>query len=210
MRMRKIQSLSREAKFDKDPWLSTFGINVDMRMVDLEGRVLPPPKLQYGGNRVSVFFILSLFPPTFLPVSGRYGHAPRRRVALRWSKVLPASQRERIRIVGGRTPQGRSTRLVSTTFSSFWLRVAIFFFQAIHQQVDQMLQRIRHAHSRVARSSGSRSTSGRRGTRLEQDDSRDRNGRQRLRVDHLHLASEEQPILLQVLFCFRLFASNEF
>lgn len=55
MRLRKIQSLSREAKFDKDPWLNAFGIHVDMRMIDFEGRILAPPRLQYGGgNRAGV------------------------------------------------------------------------------------------------------------------------------------------------------------
>jgi len=51
-RMRKIQTLARDAAFDKDPWLKAFGIQVDMKMVNLDGRMLMPPKIQYAaGNR---------------------------------------------------------------------------------------------------------------------------------------------------------------
>ena len=38
------------AKFNADPYVQDFGISVDQKMVMVTGRVLPPPKLQYGGK----------------------------------------------------------------------------------------------------------------------------------------------------------------
>jgi len=37
------------ASFNEDPFVREFGISVDSKMVMITGRVLPPPKLQYGG-----------------------------------------------------------------------------------------------------------------------------------------------------------------
>ena len=59
--MRKIQTLARDAAFDKDPWLKAFGLHVDMRMVNFDGRVLAPPRIQYGGNRPGGVSLLFLF-----------------------------------------------------------------------------------------------------------------------------------------------------
>ena len=42
-----------KAKFNDDPYLQAFGITVASHMVDVQGRILPVPKLQYGG-RVSL------------------------------------------------------------------------------------------------------------------------------------------------------------
>lgn len=39
-----------KADFNNDPYLKTFGINVQNDMIELQGRVLPAPKLQYGGR----------------------------------------------------------------------------------------------------------------------------------------------------------------
>lgn len=38
------------ANFNADPYVQDFGISVDTKMVTVTGRVLPPPKLQYGGK----------------------------------------------------------------------------------------------------------------------------------------------------------------
>uniref|UniRef100_A0A8W8MXD6 Piwi domain-containing protein n=1 Tax=Magallana gigas TaxID=29159 RepID=A0A8W8MXD6_MAGGI len=39
-----------EANFNADPFLQTFGININPMMCDLQGRVLHPPKILYGGR----------------------------------------------------------------------------------------------------------------------------------------------------------------
>ena len=43
-----------KANFNADPFLKTFGISVSNTMTEVQGRILPAPKLQYGG-RVSAF-----------------------------------------------------------------------------------------------------------------------------------------------------------
>ena len=40
----------RKANFNADPFLQTFGININPVMCEVQGRVLHPPKLQYGGR----------------------------------------------------------------------------------------------------------------------------------------------------------------
>ena len=40
----------RKANFNADPFLQTFGININPMMCDLQGRVLNPPKILYGGR----------------------------------------------------------------------------------------------------------------------------------------------------------------
>ena len=53
----------RKADFNSDPYLQTFGITVKNQMSELRGRVLPAPKLQYGGRvRASRYqlFLISL------------------------------------------------------------------------------------------------------------------------------------------------------
>lgn len=51
----------RKADFNNDQYVQDFGISINEKMVELEGRVLQAPKLQYGG-KVSklVFLILKL------------------------------------------------------------------------------------------------------------------------------------------------------
>ncbi|XP_062567252.1 protein argonaute-2-like isoform X5 [Saccostrea cucullata] len=49
-REREINNLVQKADFNKDPYLQTFGINVSYQMSDVRGRVLPPPRIEYGGR----------------------------------------------------------------------------------------------------------------------------------------------------------------
>ncbi|XP_065940936.1 protein argonaute-2 isoform X4 [Magallana gigas] len=49
-REREINNLVRKANFNADPFLQTFGININPMMCDLQGRVLHPPKILYGGR----------------------------------------------------------------------------------------------------------------------------------------------------------------
>jgi eukaryotic translation initiation factor 2C len=49
-REREINNLVRKADFNNDPYLQTFGISVSNQMTEVQGRVLPAPKLQYGGR----------------------------------------------------------------------------------------------------------------------------------------------------------------
>ncbi len=50
MREREIGKLMQEANFEEDPYVREFGINVSSRLMEVQGRVLPPPRLQYGGR----------------------------------------------------------------------------------------------------------------------------------------------------------------
>lgn len=49
-REKEINNLVRKANFNSDPYLQTFGISIIPTMVDVNGRVLNPPKIQYGGR----------------------------------------------------------------------------------------------------------------------------------------------------------------
>ncbi|XP_052237159.1 protein argonaute-2-like isoform X2 [Dreissena polymorpha] len=49
-REKEINNLVRKANFNSDPYLQTFGISIVPQMVDVHGRVLNPPKIQYGGR----------------------------------------------------------------------------------------------------------------------------------------------------------------
>ncbi|TMW58188.1 hypothetical protein Poli38472_011776 [Pythium oligandrum] len=49
-RKAQIESKVREAHFDRDATLRSFGLEVDPNMVTTQARVLPPPKLAYGRN----------------------------------------------------------------------------------------------------------------------------------------------------------------
>ena len=49
-REREICNLMRRADYNNDPFVQTFGINVSSRLMEIQGRVLPPPRLQYGGR----------------------------------------------------------------------------------------------------------------------------------------------------------------
>ncbi|KAK3087288.1 hypothetical protein FSP39_004190 [Pinctada imbricata] len=50
-REKEINNLVKKANYNNDPYLRTFGISVNSQMMDLQGRVLPHPKLQYGGRQ---------------------------------------------------------------------------------------------------------------------------------------------------------------
>lgn len=39
----------RRANFNRDTYLQQFGIAVNTQMTDVQGRVLTPPKILYGG-----------------------------------------------------------------------------------------------------------------------------------------------------------------
>lgn len=49
-REREINSLVTKADFNKDPYVQEFGLKISKSMVEVKGRVLPSPKLQYGGR----------------------------------------------------------------------------------------------------------------------------------------------------------------
>ena len=49
-REREICNLMRRADYNNDPFVQTFGINVSSRLMEIQGRILPPPRLQYGGR----------------------------------------------------------------------------------------------------------------------------------------------------------------
>lgn len=44
-----INSIVHRADFNNDPYLREFGLSISNSMTKVPGRVLPPPKLQYGG-----------------------------------------------------------------------------------------------------------------------------------------------------------------
>ena len=49
-REREINSLVRKADFNNDPYVQEFGLNISNSLMEVRGRVLMPPKLQYGGR----------------------------------------------------------------------------------------------------------------------------------------------------------------
>ncbi|CAE1331422.1 ELF2C [Acanthosepion pharaonis] len=49
-REREINSLVSRADFCGDPYLYQFGVSVSTKMVEVEGRVIDAPKIQYGGR----------------------------------------------------------------------------------------------------------------------------------------------------------------
>ncbi|XP_055345664.1 protein argonaute-2-like isoform X2 [Paramacrobiotus metropolitanus] len=50
-REREINTLVRKADFNNDPYAQEFGIQIQNQMTEIRGRVLPPPKIQYGGRQ---------------------------------------------------------------------------------------------------------------------------------------------------------------
>ncbi|XP_048590350.1 protein argonaute-2 [Nematostella vectensis] len=52
-REREIRGLVKKANFDEDAYVKDFSISIGKNMVELQGRVLPPPKLVYGGKQSS-------------------------------------------------------------------------------------------------------------------------------------------------------------
>jgi Argonaute linker 2 domain len=61
-----------KAKFNDDPYLQAFGIQVASQMVDVQGRILPVPKLQYGGrvsfSKIAVYLFWCLSVSPFAPL----------------------------------------------------------------------------------------------------------------------------------------------
>lgn len=53
-REREIQSLVKRADFNNDAYVHEFGLTISNSMMEVRGRVLPPPKLQYGGRMSSI------------------------------------------------------------------------------------------------------------------------------------------------------------
>lgn len=49
-REREINNLVRKADFNNDPFVREFGLSISNIMMEVRGRILPPPKLQYGGR----------------------------------------------------------------------------------------------------------------------------------------------------------------
>lgn len=49
-REREINNLVRRADFNNDSYVQEFGLSISNNMMEVRGRVLPPPKLQYGGR----------------------------------------------------------------------------------------------------------------------------------------------------------------
>ncbi|KMR03877.1 protein argonaute-2-like protein [Lasius niger] len=49
-REREINNLVRRADFNNDSYVQEFGLTISNSMMEVRGRVLPPPKLQYGGR----------------------------------------------------------------------------------------------------------------------------------------------------------------
>ncbi|XP_015790047.1 protein argonaute-2 isoform X3 [Tetranychus urticae] len=49
-REREINNLVVKADFNHDPYIKEFGLSISNTMMEVKGRVLPPPKLQYGGR----------------------------------------------------------------------------------------------------------------------------------------------------------------
>ena len=48
----------RKADFNNDQYVQDFGISINDKMVELEGRVLQAPKLQYGGKVSKLLFLI--------------------------------------------------------------------------------------------------------------------------------------------------------
>lgn len=44
----------RRADFNNDAYVQEFGLTISNNMMEVRGRVLPPPKLQYGGRVSSI------------------------------------------------------------------------------------------------------------------------------------------------------------
>ena len=56
----------RKANFNRDSYLQQFGIAVNTQMTDVQGRVLTPPKILYGGwvcSDSNAYSRLSLYEP---------------------------------------------------------------------------------------------------------------------------------------------------
>ena len=49
-REKEINNLIRKADFNNDQYVQEFGLNISHNLMEVRGRVLPPPELQYGGR----------------------------------------------------------------------------------------------------------------------------------------------------------------
>jgi len=49
-REREIANLVTKADFNNDPYVKEFDLQISQTMMEVKGRVLPPPRLQYGGR----------------------------------------------------------------------------------------------------------------------------------------------------------------
>ncbi len=49
-REREITHLVKRADFNNDPFVQEFGLSIAKDLMEVRGRVLAPPKLQYGGR----------------------------------------------------------------------------------------------------------------------------------------------------------------
>jgi hypothetical protein len=58
--------LVRRADFNNDAYVQEFGLTISNNMMEVRGRVLPPPKLQYGGRVSSMSGQVSNFLCHFL------------------------------------------------------------------------------------------------------------------------------------------------
>lgn len=57
-REQEINSLIRQANLNNDSYLQEFGLSISNNMMEVRGRILPPPKLQYGRtlpNQVKIY-----------------------------------------------------------------------------------------------------------------------------------------------------------
>lgn len=54
-RQTEIMRLVQKADFNNDPYVKEFGLSISHSMVEVKGRVLAPPKLQYGGARHKLY-----------------------------------------------------------------------------------------------------------------------------------------------------------
>ncbi|XP_017147364.1 protein argonaute-2 isoform X2 [Drosophila miranda] len=62
-REREINNLVKRADFNNDSYVQEFGLAISNSMMEVRGRVLPPPKLQYGGRVSTGITGQQLFPP---------------------------------------------------------------------------------------------------------------------------------------------------
>ncbi|XP_027205239.1 protein argonaute-1 [Dermatophagoides pteronyssinus] len=61
-REREINNLVKKADFNNDPYVREFGLSISNMMMEVKGRVLPPPKIQYGGRtRQQAFPVLGVW-----------------------------------------------------------------------------------------------------------------------------------------------------
>jgi len=58
-REREIRNLITKADFNNDPYIKQFGLEVSQRMMDTPGRILNPPKLEYGARSSRTFTVPS-------------------------------------------------------------------------------------------------------------------------------------------------------